>query len=52
MTYEEITGRLLDVSDGATFNHSWAEGYISALADQELISENAFDELIEFIKAQ
>jgi len=49
---EQIKARLLDVSKGVAFNHSWAEGYLSALADHKIISEEEFDELIEFIKQQ
>ena len=29
----------------------WAEGYISALVDYNIINEDEFDELIEYIKA-
>lgn len=28
----------------------WAEGYVSALADHNIINENEFNELIEYIK--
>jgi len=43
-----IKSRLIDI--GAD-NQTWCEGYISALADSEIINENQFDELLDWIKA-
>ena len=47
---EDIKSRLVDVNKGHKFNSGWAEGYVSALTDYEVITEYQFDELIEFIK--
>ena len=45
----EILKRLVDVNNGEEFNRSWAEGYVSALADNGIIKESEFDQLVWFI---
>jgi hypothetical protein len=57
LTTEELKVKLIDVAitnvytnAGVEFNTSWAEGYISALADHGLISESTFEAVLEFIK--
>jgi hypothetical protein len=50
LTTEELKAKLIDVNAGVEFNTSWAEGYISALADHGLISESTFEAVLEFIK--
>jgi len=46
----EVLRRLIDVNSETEFNRSWAEGYVSALADNSMIKESEFDQLIWFIK--
>ena len=47
---EEIKNKLLELHDDSM--GAWAEGYISGLADYEIISEVEFDMLLNFIKTQ
>jgi len=44
---ERIRRKLADVE--GIENHSWCEGYVSALADYEVIGEDTFERLVEWI---
>ena len=45
-----VENHLLEVNRGTEFNTSWAEGFISALANVGIIDEDEFEEILGFIK--
>ena len=45
-----VKNRLIDISDDTNFDRAWAEGYLSALADNKLINENEFEVLLNWVK--
>lgn len=52
LTATEIIAKLIDTNNGSAFNKAWAEGYISALADVNVIDEYTFDTILLFISKQ
>ena len=49
MTAEYIWQWLLDTHIESGIDKPWCEGYVSALVDYDVISEEAFEELLELI---
>jgi len=48
--FNDLEGR--DEEENITTNvPDWWEGYVSALADHKIITEDVFDECIDYIKA-
>ena len=45
---DKVKDRILDLAE-VGFDKGWFEGYISALADYEIISEDQFDELLYWL---
>jgi hypothetical protein len=46
---EQIMDKLIEVNRGVEFDRSWAEGYISGIADYELIDELEFEQIMEWL---